>query len=321
MTWWLLACVASSRPEVLGEDSGVLEDSGRPSVGPWPGLGDGAPPCPEGMVLVEGELQAFCIDRYEVQLDEEGLRRSVEGVLPTVGISFREARAACEALGRRMATTRQWEDAGDGQLGEGGSAYVYGDDYDASVCNDPDSGHGGLLPTGSLPGCVSAFGTFDQCGNAWEWTDPEVDLDAHASPELWAETFELSEGGRLRVLGSLDEVQYEAAGWTGEFLADEEGLLVMEVSEVGPTSAGYLIPMSARDVARAWLPVDLFADEPGRVDVLLAIERDGDPMTDKRGGAWYSGGSYGSQLHSSNYVHDADFEGSIGFRCVAEPWL
>jgi hypothetical protein len=311
----LLACAAPSTPT---HDEGA--DSEAPPAAAWSATSAAPATCPRGMVQVPSELQPYCIDQYEVWLDEEGRPQSLEGVVPSVAVSFRQAQASCRSVGKRLATVREWEDAADGQPGLGGNLYVYGNTYDGTICADPEAGYAALQPTGSLPGCVSPFGTFDQTGNAWEWADPEVALDARLSlSSWWATRLAEVEGGRLKVVAELGDARFEAAGWSGELGTDEDGLLVLEANAVGPVRAGYLTQTEHLDEPRAWLPIRVEQTAPGTVPVILAVDRDGDPLTDKRGGSHYSGGEEASRIHASNYTHDADFEGSIGFRCASAP--
>jgi sulfatase modifying factor 1 len=129
-------------------------------------------PCPEGMVLVdgdfcqvvghvcrrrldgvvercaeyaapaicEGEIQhkRFCIDRYEYP--------NLKGVRPAVMISWLEARAACEVEGKRLCTASEWTLACEGAER---LPYPYGYVRDETACN--------IDRKGTLPD-VEAFG-------------------------------------------------------------------------------------------------------------------------------------------------------------------
>lgn len=168
---------------------------------PGPGRADtadtgGAPsPCPTGMVSVadaEGTVH-FCIDSYEMHVDLDGIGNadqgadwpdastsavpeSGEGVEPIVLLSWYEAAAACENAGKHLCTSAEWADGCDGVAGEGGSLYPWGNAWDDDACatltEEGEQVYDTLQPTASLPGCRSAAGTWDQVGNAWEWTDP-----------------------------------------------------------------------------------------------------------------------------------------------------
>lgn len=186
------------------------------------GDGEGMPPpprCPRGMAPVTTPGHAFCIDRYEASVVEvleggktvphspyepvTGLKvraRSVPGVVPQGYISGLEAKAACEAAGKRLCAPEEWELACRGRHA---TTYPYGDEekpgrcnaerrkthpvvelfhdseepfHDFAKMNDPRINQ---LPqtvtkTGARASCKSSFGAFDMVGNLHEWTaDPK----------------------------------------------------------------------------------------------------------------------------------------------------
>jgi formylglycine-generating enzyme len=115
-------------------------------------------PCPEGMLLVEGEYcpyvghrclewidekrdrckryhdkpicegrlesRRFCIDRYEYP--------NQAGVYPAVMVSWVEAAAACRAEGKRLCTSSEWTFACEGVEKR---PYPYGSERDPGACN------------------------------------------------------------------------------------------------------------------------------------------------------------------------------------------
>jgi hypothetical protein len=90
------------------------------------------------------------------------------GVLPWANMSFADAQAACQAVGKRLCTAIEWEAA---CAGPDGWLYPYGSAYAADACNgvDYDGIPGGgdddaRLPAGSVSTCVSADGLFDMSG-------------------------------------------------------------------------------------------------------------------------------------------------------------
>ncbi|MCB9746220.1 MAG: hypothetical protein H6741_15045 [Alphaproteobacteria bacterium] len=325
-----------------------------------------APPgCPEGMVAVgEGGDVAFCIDAYEVVYEgalgsadqthahgepTEATARSAEpGELPGYGISFDQARAACEntpvyddagaLLGtKRLVSSSEWIDAGDGQLGEGGLTYPFGDAWDPEACVTVLDGvpWDGPQPAGSHEGCVSPFGVVDIVGNLWEWADPQQDLDAPLAL-TWAEGLGISVGAEdgLYLEGPLvpDEhlLRLDVAGVPPSRLTrEEDGRLFISLVEDdtwtwdAAPARGFLVLESAvveREVER-WLPVivEPIGEVPGPASVRVDWEQDGAPLTDKRGCAYYVGDALGCQLNMPYHGHVHDFDGSIGFRCVWEP--
>lgn len=140
--------------------------------------------CPKGMVIVEAgtfmfgsnasdpmrnfgeadatsaEVKPYCVDYYEQPNGKDSL--------PTTGVSWQAAKNACERLGRRLCSEREWERA---CKGPGSSRFPYGNTYDAEVCNTED-GEGkarALAPATSFKRCRSGYKTFMMAGNAEEW--------------------------------------------------------------------------------------------------------------------------------------------------------
>jgi hypothetical protein len=124
----------------------------------------------------------FCIDRHEWP--------NRPGQRPEVMNTFYQAQVKCAAMGKRMCTESEWTFACEGPEM---SPYPYGYARDANVCNgdrawdDPnmpkvakrDAGELARLwqgvPSGSQPGCVSAFGVYDLPGNVDEVAASEND--------------------------------------------------------------------------------------------------------------------------------------------------
>lgn len=120
----------------------------------------------------ERMLKSYCIDRYEYP--------NRRGTLPTVSLSWDEARQACAAEGKRLCTSDEWERA---CRGASGWHYSYGPDFNRSTCNTPIQGGGPepggapYAPSGSHGGCRSPEGVFDLNGNVAEWVEDSWNLD------------------------------------------------------------------------------------------------------------------------------------------------
>jgi protein-disulfide isomerase len=131
----------------------------------------------------------FSIDTFEDAVDASGKASSAVHQVPALRSSWYEAKAACEAAGKRLCTEQEWvtacqgapavDDNHNGQFADDmieGNAYPYGDYHDDGRCWD---GHdGGQAPdgtpwrpvfTGQMPGCATADGVYDMTGNLEEW--------------------------------------------------------------------------------------------------------------------------------------------------------
>jgi len=166
----------------------------------------GDPGCPPGMIMVAG----FCVDRYEASLvavsdgsvtltpfarpTVPARAVSIAWAVPQGHISGTQARAACQAAGKRLCTSAEWLRACQGA---GGTTYPYGTSREPGRCNDDRREHVAYeyfgttaswvfseldhpcldqLPAsidlaGENDGCVTEDGAFDMMGNRHEWVD------------------------------------------------------------------------------------------------------------------------------------------------------
>lgn len=149
-----------------------------------------APGCPGDMARVRGQDGDFCIHRYELRVEgnlgqkdqsatwpqgQVSVRAlvSAPGQDPSRGISWYQARAACQAMGQSLCTSQQWEDACDGQPGPGGREHPTAQGaLETTDCNINHPGTKEPALTGSFPACRTPEGVFDLEGNLWEWVDP-----------------------------------------------------------------------------------------------------------------------------------------------------
>jgi len=138
-------------------------------------------------------LKDFYIDKKEVS--NEGYRIFVEATghrpplywdnsnlnsptQPVVGISWDDAQAFCQWVGKRLPTEEEWEKAA---RGTDGRQWPWGNDWDASKLNhgkggmpgyDESDGYKHSAPTGVSLG-VSPYGVFNVAGNVLEWVADE----------------------------------------------------------------------------------------------------------------------------------------------------
>lgn len=202
--------VASSAQTIVASPSASAASSAASSPPEPP------PPCPEGMALVS----KVCVDKFEGALEVEGtdgarvahphyarLEKgttyyavSKPGIFPQGYISRVEAKAACEASGKRLCSRREWQRA---CKGKGYLRYPYGDRGVRGKCssgklhllrekfgdnprggwkydehfNSPDLNRepGYLARTGEYESCISELGVADMVGNLHEWVSDTVD--------------------------------------------------------------------------------------------------------------------------------------------------
>lgn len=138
----------------------------------------------------------FKIDTFEAGI-QDGKATVGKHQLPAIRSSWFQAKAACEAAGKRLCSEEEWvtacqgaraaDENHNGQFADDmieGTAYPYGDYHDPAACWDGHDRDGQQRPesdpwrpvfTGEMPGCVTPTGVYDLTGNVEEWvgTTPE----------------------------------------------------------------------------------------------------------------------------------------------------
>lgn len=95
---------------------------------------------------------------------------------PAVHISYNDAQAYCEWMGKRLPTEAEWEFAVRGSLKE--KEYPWGSNFQEDRMNiwqgefpdknSQEDSHIGVAPVDAFP-AQNKFGMYDMLGNAWEW--------------------------------------------------------------------------------------------------------------------------------------------------------
>jgi protein-disulfide isomerase/uncharacterized membrane protein/peroxiredoxin len=154
--------------------------STAPATSPTLVAANAAPP----QVRIESTGTPFWIDSFEASIDAQGRALSLAGVMPA-NATWYEAKAACEASGKRLCTSEEWvsacqgaaavDDDGDGNFANDyveGNQFPYADWYEPRWCRDSEEKDGGLPgETGTSPRCQTpGTGIFDLGGNVAEWS-------------------------------------------------------------------------------------------------------------------------------------------------------
>jgi formylglycine-generating enzyme required for sulfatase activity len=135
------------------------------------------------------DLPAFQVDRFEVanedftlfvnatdyqtEAEQSGANKTWQSYVegkgnhPVVKVSWNDAQAYCEWLGKRLPTEMEWEKAA---RGEEGSLFPWGNEFDPAKANIKATGIRGTVAVGSFAGGASPYGVEDMAGNVWEWT-------------------------------------------------------------------------------------------------------------------------------------------------------
>ena len=115
---------------------------------------------------------------------------------PMTDASWDDAKAYAEWAVCRLPTEAEWEKAGRGPEGY---VYAWGNEWDETKCrNFKNRGAETTCRVYDYPGGVSGYGTYNQCGNVYEWCEDWYDDKYYGNSPR--ENPRGPEGGSCRVL-------------------------------------------------------------------------------------------------------------------------
>ena len=300
--------------------------------------------CGQHLVPIPKEKPVFCMMPFEAMVSESGQLSSKKGNLPVKNVSLIDAMEYCaktpvldqDGLTQgymKLATRKNWRDAGDGVLGKGGTLYPWGDIDDGRCILDHPRRPWrwkDRQPAGSAEECKSEAGVYDQIGNLWEWVDLELKTDLDSWLVRMKElgfTASIDEGTQAISFAENDIpfIAVNSICIPSQRVFQKDGRLYVKLQEpMSPhcklRAHGYVLPRNLKNPQKGdILPIrGEITDDPLEIKIVFVKERLNEPIGAKVGGSFYSGA--GSSLETFWVGHTPSFDGTIGFRCEAEPF-
>lgn len=119
-------------------------------------------------------LDAFLIDRYEYP--NRGIGRGDLPPIGTSGSTWIGAKATCDAAGKRLCTTYEWEKACKGPAL---SIYSYGNEYKPEPCKPHDEGGKHRV---AWAHCANGYGVYHLSTGLREWTANSAAHESASQP-------------------------------------------------------------------------------------------------------------------------------------------
>ena len=137
---------------------------------------------------------------YQTEAERNGAKKTWrnytegKGNHPVVKVTWNDAVAYCEWLGKRLPSEMEWEKAARGPEG---NLFPWGNTFNPANANIKATGIRGTVAVGSFPAGASPYGVEDMAGNVWEWTaDPyQAYPNSTYVDQFYSDDFRVTRGG------------------------------------------------------------------------------------------------------------------------------